>query len=126
MIEIMKLPILTLTQEQVDSLKPLIMITEQEYKDAIKLIQNYRNQIIEEVETLDGSQRIQDSLLSVRAKNVLENYRVKTISDLLHYEPEELLKFRYLGKKTQKEIIEFCKDYKEGHFERCFNKKQLL
>lgn len=53
---------------------------------------------------------VEDSNLSVRAKNCLISNNVQTLADLVSRSKQELLKFRNFGKKTLEELEEFLQE----------------
>ena len=55
---------------------------------------------------------IEDTSLSVRAKNSLKNVGIYVISQLIDKTPEELLKIKNMGRKTVEEIISFISEVK--------------
>lgn len=53
------------------------------------------------------SRKITDCDFSVRALNTLKVHDVETVGDLVSFNKNDFLKFRDLGKKTHREIVEF-------------------
>ena len=54
--------------------------------------------------------RIRNTPLSNRVKNTLECNDVFTVGELLQYSVSELRKFRHLGKKSVREILDYLED----------------
>lgn len=54
--------------------------------------------------------KIEDTPLSVRAKNVLREIDIKTVADISVYSLSELIVFRDMGKKTLQEIEDYMKE----------------
>ncbi len=54
--------------------------------------------------------RIRNTPLSNRVKNTLECHDVFTVGELLQYSVSELRKFRHLGKKSVREILDYLED----------------
>ena len=53
---------------------------------------------------------LEDLDLSVRAYNCLKAAKINSLSELVHYETHELLKFRNFGKKSLVEIEELLEE----------------
>lgn len=47
---------------------------------------------------------VDDLDFSLRARNVLQSLKVKTLADILDYTPEQLMKHRNMGNKTMNEV----------------------
>ena len=94
------------------------MITEQEFLNAIEIINNYKKQVTEQFEKmkttldekefthliLDDSTSIWDSGLSVKSINILKAVEIEKLGDLREYKKTDLFRFRGLGKKGFNEI----------------------
>lgn len=55
--------------------------------------------------------KLEDSSLSVRAKNCLKSVDIRTIGDLLTWSRTDILKIRNIGKRTFYEIVDFLEAY---------------
>lgn len=55
--------------------------------------------------------KLEDSSLSVRAKNCLKSVDIRTIGDLLTWSRTDILKIRNIGKRTFNEIVDFLAAY---------------
>jgi DNA-directed RNA polymerase subunit alpha len=88
-------------------------ITKQEYLEALETIQMYNTQLEQAVMKKTGgtsdilNKSIMDIDFSCRAYNCLKNAGISTVSDLLSFGFNNLLKTRNFGKKTLTEIEEF-------------------
>lgn len=96
------------------------MITEQEFLNAIEIVNNYKKQVKEQFEkafavlekekfshlTLNKNTSIYDSGLSVRNMNILKACDISVLGDLMDFSKSELLQFRGLGKAGFLELEE--------------------
>ena len=76
------------------------MITEQQVKFAIDIIERYKVQqlnLIEPSEDVKDSRSVYHLNLTTRDYNVFKNYGIKTIGDLLDLDRGDLLKMRNMG-----------------------------
>lgn len=55
--------------------------------------------------------KVDDLELSIRTSQCLEKAGIKTIGELLHYSPAELLKIRNLGRKSVNELEEILQEF---------------
>lgn len=62
--------------------------------------------------TLSKFPLLSESKLSVRAKNVLKNSKIRTVEKLAALTPQDLRMLRGCGKQTQKELVEFLRGYR--------------
>ena len=95
-------------------------------EEILTLIADYNNgkivydepTIAEEIKKLDEqdlSCPIEDTSLSVRAKNVLTREGYKVVGDILEITEEELYSFRNVGRLTVQEILDFAKKMRRAN-----------
>lgn len=90
------------------------LVKEQEYKK-LKEQMSYEValQIVSEHKEQERKKLIINAPLSVRAKNCLLRYNIVFVDELKTIDYDDLIKMRNLGKKTYKEIIDFCEKLRE-------------
>ena len=75
-------------------------------------------EVVHEIAFLDGNGAviedilIENTMLSVRAKNSLKNTGIQFISQLINKTPEELMNIKNMGRKTVDEILKFVSEVK--------------
>ena len=91
-----------------------IMITKEEFLNALDIVNNYKLQFEEMKKTLDEKDfshlvltpktKIVDSGLSVLAINIFKACKIEYLGELEQFKREELMRFRGMGKKTLAEV----------------------
>ena len=83
------------------------MITEKQVKEAIEIIEQYKQQqysIIRDLNKESDTRHIRTLNLKIREFNCLRAGGIKTIGELLAIDRHELIKFRNLGSKGIEKI----------------------
>lgn len=89
------------------------MITRDEFLTAIKLIEDYKKQLAEDIRLaeeamINDETLIEDTKLSVRAFNALKGAKVNVVGDLKNIKLSDLRMKRGFGEQTWKEVLNLC------------------